>query len=106
MVIASWQKAPSRARARLPWPLPMRPTRICICESNGSRYLIGVSLKQYDKDDPRGVLVLEGQKSGRGACLLYLGSWRIPLAGLRRARAEKAFAELVGFLRSRAEIDA
>jgi hypothetical protein len=90
----------------LPWPLPERPTRICICQSSAACYTVEVSLEQFAKDDPHGLLALRAEKFTQESWPFFIAGWRVPLAGLARERAESDFMELARFLRCRARTDA
>lgn len=78
------QKTSPGARARL-WPIPERPTRIHICDSELARYSIVYGIEAWDKSDPRGVAVFRCERHGADRAFpdLLLVE-RVPLARLNR----------------------
>src|SRR5208283_4833532 len=88
----------SAIERKLPWPIPVRPVRVDICQSSLEKFSIVVGLEAWDKDDPRAVATFrcEGHVQGRAfpdTILLH----RVQFRGLRRVAATEIFSRLVNF---------
>jgi len=106
-VSASSHKAPPSARAKLPWPLPLPPQRIPVCASPLASYAIVVAVEAWGKADPRAVASFRCQRHARGrAWPDTLLLQRVPVGGLSQQGAAAIFAQLVAWLRQRAQTDA
>ena len=101
-----YTKTPRRSTPRIPWPLPLRPQHIHVCDSPLATYSIVLGVEAWDKDDPRAVAFFCCQRRARGRAFPdALLVQRVPLTGLTREGVAAIFAQLVAWLRAHAQTD-